>query len=207
MSSWMMLARAEESSSICIRMSPTQDDRQRRTEALVREHRASLLRIARRLCGSSHVDPEDLVQETLERALANLERLEERGVESREAWLGATLTNRFLDHCRRRRTEDRALPMLGMVQEQEVSIDGAPRASWEQVSDEDLRGAIERLDARHREAYVLHTRGYKYQAISREMGIPMGTVATWLYQARQQLRKLLSPGVEPGDESREAGRP
>ena len=204
MSSWMMVARSGEASPI--RMSHTLDDKQRRTEALVREHRASLLRIARRLCGASHVDPEDLVQETLERALSSLERLEERGVESREAWLGATLTHRFLDHCRRRRTEARALPSLGVVQEQEVPPVGEPRASWEQVSDEALRGAINQLESRHREAYVLHAQGYKYQAISRELGIPMGTVATWLYQARQQLRRLLSPGAETGDEGREAGR-
>jgi RNA polymerase sigma-70 factor (ECF subfamily) len=201
MSSWMMLAQAEEAAPI--HMSHTLDEKQRRTEALVRAHRASLLRIARKLCGNSHVDPEDLVQETLERALANLDRLEERGVESREAWLGATLTNRFLDHCRRRQTEARALPLLSVVQEQEVSLEGTPGGSWAQVSDEALQGAIDRLEARHREAYVLHAQGYKYQAISREMGIPMGTVATWLYQARQQLRRLLSPGSEPEDESQE----
>lgn len=204
MSSWMMLARAEEAAPI--HMIRTLDERQRRTEALVRDHRASLLRIARRLCGNSHVDPEDLVQETLERALANLDRLEEREVESREAWLGATLTHRFLDHCRRQRTETQALPQLSAVQEQEVSIEGTSSGSWAQVSDEALQGAIDRLEARHREAYVLHARGYKYQAISREMGIPMGTVATWLYQARQQLRRLLSPGGEAGDESQEVSR-
>ncbi|XXF80483.1 RNA polymerase sigma factor [Myxococcaceae bacterium GXIMD 01537] len=187
-------------------MGHTLDDSQRRAEALVREHRASLLRIARRLCGASTVDPEDLVQETLERALANLERLEERGVESREAWLSATLTHRFLDHCRRRRTEVRALPSLGAVQEQEVAPEGPARESWEQVSDESLRRAIDQLEARHRAAYVLHAQGHKYQAISRELGIPMGTVATWLYQARLQLRRLLKPGTGTMDDVREAGR-
>ncbi|WP_257462771.1 RNA polymerase sigma factor [Archangium lipolyticum] len=185
-------------------MSHPPNAKQRRAEALVREHRARLLRIARRLCGTSSVDPEDLVQETLVRALQNLEQLEARGVESLEAWLGSTLTHRFLDHCRRRRTEVRALPALKVVQEQEVSLAGTPRESWEQVPDEDFHHAIDQLEARHREAYVLHARGYKYQAIARQLNIPMGTVATWLYQARQKLRRLLSPGMEPEDAVQEA---
>ena len=190
-----------------IRMSHTLDDKRRRAEALVREHRPGLLRIARRLCGTGPVDPEDLVQETLERALAHLERLEERELEAREAWLGATLTHRFLDHCRRRSTEARALPSLEAVQEQELNPEGGARESWAQVSDEALRGAIDQLEQRHREAYVLHARGLKYQAISRQMGIPMGTVATWLYQARHHLRRLLAPPEQPAGEPREADRP
>lgn len=194
---------APRAGAFSIRMSHPQDDKRRRAEALVREHRPGLLRIARRLCGSGPVDPEDLVQETLERALAHLERLEERELEAREAWLGATLTHRFLDHCRRHSTEARALPSLEAVQPRE---EGGPeegaRESWAQVSDEALSGAIAQLEQRHREAYVLHARGLKYQAISRQMGIPMGTVATWLHQARHQLRRLLAPPAEDSQEVR-----
>lgn len=181
------------------------DERQQRIDALIRAHRPGLLKTARRLCGTSGVDPEDLVQETLERALAHFSKLEDKGVEVREAWLGATLTHRFLDNCRKRRTEAKALPALGVVQEQEVSIDGPGRESWERVSDTAFQEAIHRLDAKHREAYVLHARGYKYQAISRELGVPMGTVATWLYAARQQLKQLLAPWGATEGESRGAG--
>lgn len=176
------------------------------TEALIQAHRPALLRIARRLCGTSGMDPEDLVQETLERALVHFEQLEEKSVESREAWLGATLTNRFLDHCRRRKTEARAQQQLGTVQEQETSLEGAARETWERVPDAAFQDAINRLDEKHRTAYVLHAQGHKYQAISRQLGVPMGTVATWLYQARGRLRQLLAPLVS-GEAQEQEVRP
>jgi RNA polymerase sigma-70 factor (ECF subfamily) len=181
------------------------NEKRRRTEALILAHRPALLKIARRLCGTSGVDPEDLVQETLERALTHFDRLEEKAVEAREAWLGATLTNRFLDHCRRRKTEARAQVSLGAVQEQDTSIEGASREAWEQVPDTAFRDAIERLDTKHRAAYVLHAQGHKYQAISRELGVPMGTVATWLYQARNRLKQMLLPIVSGETQDQEAG--
>jgi RNA polymerase sigma-70 factor, ECF subfamily len=181
------------------------NEKRRRIAALVHAHRPALLKIARRLCGTSGVEPEDLVQETLERALAHFEQLEEKAVEAREAWLGTTLTNRFLDHCRRRKTEARAQQALGTVQEQETSLEGAAREAWEQVPDAAFQDAINRLDEKHRAAYVLHAQGHKYQAISRQLGVPMGTVATWLYQARGRLRKLLAPLVlgEPQEQEPE----
>ncbi|WP_224245162.1 RNA polymerase sigma factor [Hyalangium gracile] len=180
-------------------------EKRRRTEALIQAHRPALLKIARRLCGTSGMDPEDLVQETLERALVHFERLEDKGVEAREAWLGATLTNRFLDHCRRRKTEARAQQTLGAVQEQETSLEGAAREAWERVPDAAFQEAINRLDEKHRSAYVLHAQGHKYQAISRQLGVPMGTVATWLYQARGRLKQLLTPLVSGEGKEQEAG--
>jgi RNA polymerase sigma-70 factor (ECF subfamily) len=179
------------------------NEKRRRTEALVQAHRPALLKIARRLCGTSGVDPEDLVQETLERALTHFEQLEVKAVEAREAWLGTTLTNRFLDHCRRRQTETRAQQTLGALQQE--SSEDSRREAWEQVPDAAFHEAIGRLDEKHRTAYVLHAQGHKYQAISRQLGVPIGTVATWLYQARNRLKKLLLPVVSGEDVDQEAG--
>lgn len=173
---------------------PNTVDARRRFDALARVHQPGLQRMARRLCGASGIDPEDLVQETLERALAHFDRLEQETEAGRCAWLSTTLTNRFLDMCRRRRTEARGAPDLQMVQDPVVAIDGAAtREAWELVPDEAVEQALGKLSPNVRKAYELRAGGLRYRAISKELGVPEGTVATWLFQARQQLRELLVP--------------
>ena len=57
---------------------------------------------------------------------------------------------------------------------------------------EQLRGAMNRLDAPHRE--ILHLRHFEdlsYKQIAEVLDIPPGTVMSRLYAARSQLRKLL----------------
>ena len=50
----------------------------RRFEAFIRQHRPGLLGLARRLCARSSLEPEDLVQETFERAMPEFEHLKDR---------------------------------------------------------------------------------------------------------------------------------
>jgi RNA polymerase sigma-70 factor (ECF subfamily) len=44
----------------------------------------------------------------------------------------------------------------------------------------------------------MHAAGQKYQDISRSLGIPVGTVAKRLHDARAKLRALLQPKTESG---------
>ncbi len=171
------------------------DTRRQRFEALFRIHQPGLQRMARRLCGRSGIDPEDLVQETLERALASFDRLAREREAGWSSWLATTLTNRFFDLCRRRRTETQGLPELKHAEEPVADIDGtAAREAWEQVPDQAIRDALSKLNPNMRQAYELRAEGLRYRAISQQLGVPEGTVATLLFQARQRLRTLLVPG-------------
>jgi len=35
--------------------------------------------------------------------------------------------------------------------------------------------------------------GLKYRAIAQKLGVPEGTVGSWLFQARKELNELLTP--------------
>nr|BDT36572.1 RNA polymerase sigma factor [Myxococcus sp. MH1] len=136
------------------------------------------------------------MQETLERAYRNFDRLVAENPGAVSVWLSTTLSNRFLDHCRRRRTEVLGAPALRVVQDTESSGEPAALEQWEQVSREDFQRAIDKLRPPHlQEAYRLHVAGLRYRAIAQRLDAPEGTVGRWLSEARQALRGLLTPSA------------
>jgi RNA polymerase sigma-70 factor, ECF subfamily len=56
-----------------------------------------------------------------------------------------------------------------------------------------LRAAIDALPEKYRTVITLyHLQGQQYEEIAQVLGLPMGTVKTHLFRAKEQLRKLLS---------------
>lgn len=175
-------------------MEPADGDRSG-FEAFARRERGVLLGIARRLCAGGSIDPEDLVQEALERAFRQRARLEGQPDAARRAFTRTAMTNHFLDLCRKRRTESAALPGVdsGAAEESAAAPERPEPERWAMISDDQLLAAIDRLHPdRLREAYRLHARGMRYREIARQMEVPEGTVGSWLTGARTQLRQLLA---------------
>ncbi|HYL26512.1 MAG TPA: sigma-70 family RNA polymerase sigma factor, partial [Candidatus Nitrosotalea sp.] len=56
-----------------------------------------------------------------------------------------------------------------------------------------LRAAIDSLPEKYRTVVTLfHLQGRQYDEIANVLGLPMGTVKTHLFRAKEQLRRLLS---------------
>ncbi|HVE81983.1 MAG TPA: RNA polymerase sigma factor, partial [Myxococcales bacterium] len=171
----------------------TKGDRAR-FETFVRGSRAAMVRIARNLSrAAAALDPEDLVEETLERALRQLER--GAGPDPLTlAFATTVMTNRYIDLCRKRRSEAAAVPPPEPEPEEEHSEE-----RWRGVGDEQLVKAIQALQPpRVREAYQLHAQGMRYRQIAERLHVPEGTVGSDLSEARKQLRRMLAGGG--GDE-------
>jgi RNA polymerase sigma-70 factor (ECF subfamily) len=166
-------------------------------DEFARRIRPMLLALARRLCGQGGLDPEDLVQEALTRALSYHATLAAQPEPVYRAWLCRALTNHFLDLCRKRRSEllEQDRGDLRLVRGGEVEApDARSEEAWAHISDKDFQAAIARLpNPRVREAYTLHATGLRYRAIAERMGVPEGTVGSWLFQARKELKELLLP--------------
>ena len=146
----------------------------------------TLSTLARRLCGNRH-DADDLVQDTIERALRAGDRYAEQG--ARIGWLATILRNRFRDRCRRGRRH--ATPTS------EVDLHPAPEpvapAAWEHVTATQVADAIALLPRQFRRVYELHVQGHAYTAIARELDIPVNTIGTRLARARAKLKVILNP--------------
>jgi len=163
-----------------------------RFEDFARRERSVLLGIARKLCAGGSIDPEDLVQEALERAFRQRARLDGQPDPARRAFTRAAMTNYFLDLCRKRQTE-RATADPGLAVEAVPAPDRAEPEQWAAVSDEQFLAAVKKLKPdKLQQAYRLHAGGMRYREIARQLGAPEGTVGAWLTGARDQLRQLLS---------------
>lgn len=74
-------------------------------------------------------------------------------------------------------------------EQQAIALDEAQR----------LRAAIDALPEKYRTVITLyHLQGRQYEEIAQVLGLPMGTVKTHLFRAKEQLRRLLSPSTELG---------
>lgn len=156
----------------------------------------SLRAYATSLCGSAdRVD--DLVQETLLRAIANIHSFQPGT--NLCGWLTTILRNQFLSELRKRRNEvedadGRYVNALKSVPEQESQID-----FWE------FRVALAMLPFDQQEALLLvGALGLPCEEAAAISGIPVATIRSRLHRARSQLTKLFAPGgiVEFGPDDR-----
>jgi RNA polymerase sigma-70 factor (ECF subfamily) len=136
------------------------------------------------LCGQ--VDrADDLVQDTLLRALANIDRFE-RGT-NLNAWLFTILRNLFHSEYRKRRRE---------VEDPEGSYAARLKTQPEQGSRldfEDFRAALAKLPHDQREALLLvGASGFSYEEAAEICGCAVGTIKSRVNRARSRLGALLA---------------
>jgi len=152
------------------------------------DRRQSLARVAKAWCRNSAL-ADDLVQETLFKALRNIGQLRDR--ESMDAWLFQIMSNCWRDHFRRERNvED-----IGAYAEDSTLISEDNHHGMEIVSR--VRAAVLRLPVGQREVLALvDLQGFSYDDVSRILDIPVGTVTSRICRARETLRTVLSDLVQ-----------
>lgn len=173
------------------------DASRRRMAELARAHKAVLDGVARRLC-QSRDDAEDLVQDALERAMRNADKLTDPG--RARAWLITVMHNLFIDRCRHKSRR----PHHGALDEDHLG--GVPDPgrvpAWGDITVDDVRAAARDLPGEFRRAYEMHAfEKRSYEDIARALGVPKSTVGTRLLRARRKLRALLAKRHRlPGEE-------
>ncbi len=134
---------------------------------------------------------DDLVQDTVTRAWAHMDRFE-RG-SNLNAWLFTILRNQFYTIHRKRRRE---------VEDPDGAYAGRLRTHPEQLSHldlEDFRRALAQLPPHHREALILvGAEGLPYHEVAAICGVPLGTIKSRVNRARESLSSLLA-GADPDD--------
>jgi len=150
----------------------------------------SLRAFAISLCGN--VDrADDLVQETLLRALANINSFEPGT--NMSAWLFTILRNLFRSEYRKRRRE---------VEDTDGSYAESLKTQPDQtarVEFQEFRSALARLPADQREALILvGASGFSYEEAAGICGCAVGTIKSRVNRARTRLAELLS--IESADD-------
>ena len=155
-------------------------------------HLPNLQRYARRLTQNEDT-ANDLVQETLARALRNLDRYRPTG--SLQGWLITIMKNQFRE-TRRRLWLDRATD----PHRRAAALARAVPPGWLDAPQDDhlllreLADAIPRLPPFQRDVLIaVCLNGLSYEEASTKLGIPVGTIRSRLFRARAALQGLLEP--------------
>lgn len=160
--------------------------RSRQFEAKLEASRCRLWRLAHSWCRNRAL-AEDLVQETLAKALAHHGQL--RDAEAMHAWLCSILANCWHDHLRAGREtldidtlEERELPLADCPEEDCLKNEVVRR----------VRQAVGNLPPGQREVVTLvDLEEFSYAEVASILQIPIGTVMSRLSRARASLREVL----------------
>jgi RNA polymerase sigma factor (sigma-70 family) len=166
---------------------------------LLRAVAASVLHV-----GPEHPDVEDAVSETMRRAIEGRSRI--RPGESIRAWIVGILKHVALDVARSRTRAQKRLA-TDVAPESASTPDLADRIPDSKPSPFDraartqevarLEKALAALPDNQREAVVLFfIEGLSYVEIGKTLGVPMGTVATWILRGRKALAATLGASHE-----------
>jgi len=157
------------------------------------QHVGRMRRYARSLCRDQS-EADDIVQESLERALRAADRFRPEG--DLRAWLFAILHNVFISRTRARVRSNRHHAEL-------ADASDASLAPSQEVSS-DLRRVldlVERLPLDQRQVLLLVSmEGFSTAEVAAQLDLPVGTVRSRLARAREALRTTCRDGdAEGGD--------
>jgi RNA polymerase sigma-70 factor (ECF subfamily) len=153
--------------------------------ALIEEQISGLRRFACALLRGDREAADDLVQDTLERALSHWTLRRNQG--NLKGWLYTILYNRFLSDQHRMR---RRGPHDALTEETELpGIDGGQHSVLEH---RDLLRAFAALPEEQRTVLLLvGVEDLSYQEAARLLGVPIGTVMSRLSRGRERLRRSI----------------
>jgi RNA polymerase sigma-70 factor, ECF subfamily len=156
------------------------------------DHVPRLRRYARALIHNQEL-ADDLVQDTLERALARI-ALFEAGTDLR-AWLFTIMHNVYANQVRRAAARASHVSFDDdSIAESEFAV---PAGQIRSLEVRDLDFALQRLPAEQREVVLLvGLEEMSYTDVALTLGIPVGTVMSRLSRGRERLRNLMA-GAQP----------
>lgn len=132
-------------------------------------------------------DADDLLQDTLERALGRAHQFEEGT--NLKAWLFTIMRNRFYTECRRRqRVRDHAEERrLGASDGDELALGG----QMARVETREFARAFAKLTSEERSLLVMATvEELPYETIAQMLEVEIGTVKSRVSRVRAKLRRL-----------------
>lgn len=134
-------------------------------------------------------DAEDLIQETIVRALSNADKFQE-GTNIR-AWLFTIMKNIFINDYRKKVKRNTVIDTTDNLYYLNASsaISNAGERSFVM---NDIRKALMRISNELRVPFLMHYKGYKYNEIAEQLNLPLGTVKSRIFFARKELKEMLA---------------
>lgn len=134
-------------------------------------------------------DAEDLLQDTTLKALDNQDKYYENV--NFKGWVFTIMRNIFINNYRRivrnQTMVDQTEDLYHLNLPQDSGFD-TPDGSY---TVNEIMTAINKFSPEYKIPFSMHVAGYKYQEIADKMGLPLGTVKSRIFFARQRLQEYL----------------
>ena len=135
---------------------------------------------------SNRDDAYDLLQDTMLKVLDNADKYVENT--NFKGWVFTIMRNIFINNYRRIARSatviDQTEDLYHLNLSQDSGID-SPEGSYTAA---EITAAINEFPEKYRVPFTMHVAGYKYNEIADEMGLPLGTIKSRIFFARQELQ-------------------
>ncbi len=132
---------------------------------------------------------EDLLQDTTLKALDN----EEKYVDNVnfKGWIFTIMRNIFINNYRQTVRKATVIDQTEDLYHLNVSQDSGIDSPDGSIAVKEISQAINSFSDEYRIPFSMHVAGYKYQEIAEKMNLPLGTVKSRIFFARQRLQTML----------------
>lgn len=151
-------------------------------------HRSCLENFALKFTGDID-DANDLVQDTIIKAI-RYHNLYKEGSNLR-AWLYIIMRNTFINDYRKNERKKGLITTTDELNGYQLHKSASKNSGEARFVMDDIHKALEKIQPEYSTPFLKYFEGYKYHEIAEDLKIPIGTVKTRIYMARQLLKDQL----------------
>lgn len=138
---------------------------------------------------SNRDDAYDLLQDTTLKVLDNRDKYVENT--NFKGWVFTIMRNIFINNYRRIVRSATVIDQTEDCYHLNLSQDSGIESPEGSFSAAEITDAINEFPEKYRVPFSMHVAGYKYNEIAEHMNLPLGTVKSRIFFARQRLQKML----------------
>ena len=134
-------------------------------------------------------EAKDLVQETSMKAFRYKEKFQQGT--NFKGWIATIMRNTFITNYRKslkKRTVSEPVEELAYSLESTTILSNQAEIN---LHLQELMKMFEEISDLYTVPFLLHYRGYEYQEIAKELQIPIGTIKSRIFTARQKMKELI----------------
>lgn len=136
---------------------------------------------------SNRDDAYDLLQDTTLKVLGNQDKFAENT--NFKGWVFTIMRNIFINNYRRTVRSATVFDQTEDCYHLNISQDSGLESPEGSYAASEISDAINGLPEKYRVPFSMHVAGYRYNEIADEMELPIGTVKSRIFFARQELQK------------------
>jgi len=134
-------------------------------------------------------DANDLMQETLLKATRFFSKFEDGT--NLKGWLFVIMKNTFINNYRKNQKTRNLTVQDDEVSAANLHYSATSNGSVGSFAMQDINKALNLIPKKYAAPFVRYFEGYKYHEIADEMQLPLGTVKTYIHEARTLLKRHL----------------